>query len=72
MIGLLQLMTAMKLSKKKGKAAAVSGVYPGFFGSRILSPRQDRTNHVFLIRLGISEDEVRERLPYPPNVTAIP
>jgi len=38
MIGLLQLMTAMKLSKKKGEAAAVSGVYPGFIGSRILSP----------------------------------
>ena len=38
------LMTAMKLSKKIGKVAAVSGVCPGFIGNRMLSPRQEQAN----------------------------
>ena len=42
------LMTAMKLSKKIGKVAAVSGVCPGFIGNRMLSPRQEQANQMIM------------------------
>ena len=42
------LMTAMKLSKKIGKVAAVSGVCPGFIGNRMLSPRQEQANAMLM------------------------
>ena len=42
------LMTVMKLSKKIGKVAAVSGVCPGFIGNRMLSPRQDQANQMIM------------------------
>ncbi len=42
------LMTVMKLSKKIGKVAAVSGVCPGFIGNRMLSPRQAQANQMIL------------------------
>ena len=42
------LMTAMKLSKKIGKVAAVSGVCPGFIGNRMLSPRQEQANGMIM------------------------
>ncbi|MEC8178744.1 MAG: 3-hydroxyacyl-CoA dehydrogenase NAD-binding domain-containing protein, partial [Pseudomonadota bacterium] len=42
------LATAMKLSKKIGKVAAVSGVCPGFIGNRMLSKRQERANQLIL------------------------
>ncbi len=38
------LLTVMKLSKKIGKVAAVSGVCDGFIGNRMLSPRQQQAN----------------------------
>jgi 3-hydroxyacyl-CoA dehydrogenase len=42
------LATAMKLSKKIGKVAAVSGVCPGFIGNRMLSQRQAQANQLIL------------------------
>ena len=42
------LATAMKLSKKIGKIAAVSGVCPGFIGNRMLSKRQEQANQLIL------------------------
>ena len=42
------LATAMKLSKKIGKVAAVSGVCPGFIGNRMLSKRQEQANKLIL------------------------
>ena len=42
------LATAMKLSKKIGKVAAVSGVCPGFIGNRMLSKRQEQANQLIL------------------------
>ncbi|MGB3807196.1 MAG: 3-hydroxyacyl-CoA dehydrogenase NAD-binding domain-containing protein [Erythrobacter sp.] len=42
------LATAMKLSKKIGKVAAVSGVCPGFIGNRMLSQRQAQANKLIL------------------------
>ncbi|NCP18666.1 MAG: 3-hydroxyacyl-CoA dehydrogenase [Erythrobacter sp.] len=42
------LATAMKLSKKIGKVAAVSGVCPGFIGNRILSQRQAQANKLIM------------------------
>jgi 3-hydroxyacyl-CoA dehydrogenase len=38
------LATSMKLAKRIGKIAAVSGVCPGFIGNRMLSPRQQQAN----------------------------
>ena len=43
-----ELATVMKLSKKIGKVAAVSGVCPGFIGNRMLSPRQQQANALIL------------------------
>jgi 3-hydroxyacyl-CoA dehydrogenase len=42
------LATAMKLSKRIGKVAAVSGVCPGFIGNRMLSQRQAQANKLIL------------------------
>ena len=42
------LATSMKLAKKIGKIAAVSGVCPGFIGNRMLSPRQQQANQLVL------------------------
>ncbi len=42
------LVTAMKLSKKIGKVAAVSGVCDGFIGNRMLSPRQQQANAMLM------------------------
>jgi len=42
------LATAMKLAKKIGKVAAVSGVCPGFIGNRMLSPRQQQANQLIM------------------------
>ena len=42
------LATSMKLSKKIGKVAAVSGVCPGFIGNRMLSQRQAQANQLIL------------------------
>ncbi|NVD44276.1 3-hydroxyacyl-CoA dehydrogenase NAD-binding domain-containing protein [Qipengyuania atrilutea] len=42
------LATSMKLSKKIGKVAAVSGVCPGFIGNRMLSKRQEQANKLIL------------------------
>jgi len=42
------LTTAMKLAKKIGKVAAVSGVCPGFIGNRMLSPRQQQANQLIM------------------------
>ncbi len=42
------LATSMKLAKKIGKVAAVSGVCPGFIGNRMLSLRQDQANQLIL------------------------
>ncbi len=42
------LLTVMKLSKKIGKIAAVSGVCPGFIGNRMLSPRQQQANAMIM------------------------
>ncbi|GAB5349583.1 3-hydroxyacyl-CoA dehydrogenase NAD-binding domain-containing protein [Alteriqipengyuania sp. 357] len=42
------LATAMKLSKRIGKVAAVSGVCPGFIGNRMLSQRQAQANKLIM------------------------
>jgi len=42
------LVTVMKLSKKIGKVAAVSGVCDGFIGNRMLSPRQQQANAMLM------------------------
>ena len=42
------LATSMKLAKKIGKVAAVSGVCPGFIGNRMLSKRQEQANKLIL------------------------
>lgn len=42
------LATVMKLSKKIGKVAAVSGVCPGFIGNRMLSKRQEQANKLIM------------------------
>jgi 3-hydroxyacyl-CoA dehydrogenase len=42
------LATSMKLAKKIGKVAAVSGVCPGFIGNRMLSPRQAQANQLIM------------------------
>ena len=42
------LASAMKLSKRIGKVAAVSGVCPGFIGNRMLSQRQEQANQLIL------------------------
>ena len=42
------LATAMSLSKKIGKVAAVSGVCPGFIGNRMLSKRQEQANALIM------------------------
>ncbi len=42
------LMTAMKLAKKIGKVAVVSGVCHGFIGNRMLSPRQVQANALLM------------------------
>ena len=42
------LATVMKLSKKIGKVAAVSGVCPGFIGNRMLSKRQEQANELLM------------------------
>lgn len=42
------LATCMKLAKKIGKVAAVSGVCPGFIGNRMLSPRQQQANALIM------------------------
>ena len=42
------LATAMKLSRKIGKVAAVSGVCPGFIGNRMLSKRQEQANQLIM------------------------
>ena len=42
------LATSMKLAKKIGKVAAVSGVCPGFIGNRMLSLRQEQANQLIL------------------------
>ena len=42
------LATAMKLSKKIGKVAVVSGVCPGFIGNRMLSKRQEQANQLIM------------------------
>ncbi|HEY9092627.1 3-hydroxyacyl-CoA dehydrogenase NAD-binding domain-containing protein [Parasphingorhabdus sp.] len=42
------LSTSMKLAKRIGKIAAVSGVCPGFIGNRMLSPRQQQANQLIM------------------------
>ena len=42
------LTTSMKLAKKIGKVAAVSGVCPGFIGNRMLSKRQEQANKLIM------------------------
>ena len=42
------LLTSMKLAKKIGKIAVVSGVCPGFIGNRMLSPRQQQANAMIM------------------------
>ncbi|MCR2833517.1 3-hydroxyacyl-CoA dehydrogenase NAD-binding domain-containing protein [Parerythrobacter lacustris] len=42
------LATSMKLAKKIGKVAAVSGVCPGFIGNRMLSQRQAQANKLIM------------------------
>ncbi len=42
------LATSMKLAKKIGKVAAVSGVCPGFIGNRMLSKRQEQANKLIM------------------------
>ncbi len=42
------LATVMKLAKKIGKVAAVSGVCPGFIGNRMLSKRQEQANALIM------------------------
>ncbi|ALE15787.1 Enoyl-CoA hydratase / 3-hydroxyacyl-CoA dehydrogenase / 3-hydroxybutyryl-CoA epimerase [Altererythrobacter epoxidivorans] len=42
------LATSMKLAKKIGKVAAVSGVCPGFIGNRMLSQRQQQANKLIM------------------------
>ncbi len=42
------LATSMKLAKKIGKVAAVSGVCPGFIGNRMLSKRQEQANALIM------------------------
>ncbi|MXO62328.1 3-hydroxyacyl-CoA dehydrogenase NAD-binding domain-containing protein [Qipengyuania oceanensis] len=42
------LATCMKLAKKIGKVAAVSGVCPGFIGNRMLSKRQEQANKLIM------------------------
>ena len=42
------LATAMKLAKKIGKVAVVSGVCDGFIGNRMLSPRQKQANELVM------------------------
>ncbi|WP_428028046.1 3-hydroxyacyl-CoA dehydrogenase NAD-binding domain-containing protein [Altererythrobacter sp.] len=42
------LATSMKLSKKIGKVAVVSGVCPGFIGNRMLSKRQEQANKLIM------------------------
>ncbi|MDM7956973.1 3-hydroxyacyl-CoA dehydrogenase NAD-binding domain-containing protein [Blastomonas sp.] len=42
------LATAMKLARKIGKVAAVSGVCPGFIGNRMLSKRQGQANKLIM------------------------
>ncbi|MFN2100036.1 3-hydroxyacyl-CoA dehydrogenase NAD-binding domain-containing protein [Altererythrobacter sp. MF3-039] len=42
------LATCMKLAKKIGKVAAVSGVCPGFIGNRMLSKRQEQANALIM------------------------
>ncbi|MCT2558951.1 3-hydroxyacyl-CoA dehydrogenase NAD-binding domain-containing protein [Tsuneonella sp. YG55] len=42
------LATSMKLAKKIGKVAVVSGVCPGFIGNRMLSPRQQQANALLM------------------------
>ena len=42
------LATVMKLAKKIGKVAAVSGVCPGFIGNRMLSKRQEQANKLIM------------------------
>ncbi|UYH54010.1 3-hydroxyacyl-CoA dehydrogenase NAD-binding domain-containing protein [Qipengyuania sp. SS22] len=42
------LATVMKLAKKIGKVAAVSGVCPGFIGNRMLSKRQEQANELIM------------------------
>ena len=42
------LMTAMKLAKKIGKVAVVSGVCHGFIGNRMLSPRQEQAHALLM------------------------
>ncbi|NNC71823.1 MAG: 3-hydroxyacyl-CoA dehydrogenase [Sphingomonadaceae bacterium] len=55
-----ELATVMKLAKRIGKIAAVSGVCPGFIGNRMLSPRQQQANA--LIMEGANYWEVDEVL----------
>ncbi len=43
-----ELATVMKLAKKIGKIAAVSGVCPGFIGNRMLSPRQQQAQALIM------------------------
>ncbi len=54
------LATAMKLAKKIGKIAVVSGVCDGFIGNRMLSPRQKQANE--LVMEGANYWEVDEVL----------
>ena len=54
------LATVMKLAKRIGKVAAVSGVCPGFIGNRMLSKRQEQANA--LIMEGANYWEVDEVL----------
>ncbi|OBX19466.1 3-hydroxyacyl-CoA dehydrogenase [Erythrobacter sp. QSSC1-22B] len=42
------LASSMKLAKKIGKVAAVSGVCPGFIGNRMLSKRQEQANKLIM------------------------
>ena len=42
------LATSMKLAKKIGKVAAVSGVSPGFIGNRMLSQRQQQAQAMLM------------------------
>lgn len=42
------LATSMKLAKRIGKVAAVSGVCPGFIGNRMLSKRQEQANKLIM------------------------
>ncbi|WP_324826696.1 3-hydroxyacyl-CoA dehydrogenase NAD-binding domain-containing protein [Qipengyuania zhejiangensis] len=42
------LATVMKLARKIGKVAAVSGVCPGFIGNRMLSKRQEQANALIM------------------------